>query len=62
MSCVMKRLVKLPGRPLPLLAIAVSRDLLFLTLGFLGHHDDSLPFQVQESSVASLNSYSFLEF
>ena len=32
-----------------------------LTLGFLGCHDDLLPFQVQGLSVAPLNSYSFLD-
>ena len=32
-----------------------------LTLGFLGRHDDPLPFQVQGSSVAPLDSYPFLD-
>ena len=32
-----------------------------LTPGFLGCHDNFLPFQVQESFVAFLNSYSFLD-
>ena len=34
---------------------------LLLTPGFLSCHDDFLPFQVQESSVAPLNSYPFLD-
>ena len=32
-----------------------------LTSGFLGRHDDFLPFQVQESSLAPLNFYLFLD-
>ena len=32
-----------------------------LTLGFLGRHDHLLPFHVQGSTVAPLNSYPFLD-